>query len=316
MRILVYGGKGWIGQLMTEYMDKHLEAGQKEEYILGKARTDDVPSLEKEIQEINPSHVLCLVGRTHGIANGKEYTTIDYLEVPGKLYENLQDNLFSQMVLTMLAAKYNYRLYCIATGCIYEYDDNDKHPFGEEVNGFREDSLPNFFGSSYSIVKGFADRLINLHCNDASNNVCYWKIRMPISSIPDKRNFITKIVNYEKICSIPNSMTILDDMIPVMVDMMRKNITGVFNMCNKGLISHNEILEGYRSIINPSFEWKNFTADEQREILLGGRSNNFMDTDKLYNLYPELPTIKEGIQQVLSRMKTYIVEDTDKDKIN
>ena len=51
------------------------------------------------------------------------------------------------------------------------------HPFGMEENGFNESSLPNFFGSSYSIVKGFTDQLMHLF----ENNVLNLRIRMPIT---------------------------------------------------------------------------------------------------------------------------------------
>lgn len=49
---------------------------------------------------------------------------------------------------------------------------------------------------------------------------------------------------------------------------------GVFNFCNPGAISHNEILEMYKQYIDPSFTYTNFTVDQQNKILLAGRSNN------------------------------------------
>ena len=42
-------------------------------------------------------------------------------------------------------------------------------------------------------------------------NVLNLRIRMPITGEPNARNFITKITNYEKICSIKNSMTVLPE---------------------------------------------------------------------------------------------------------
>ena len=67
-----------------------------------------------------------------------------------------------------------------------------------DKHGFTEESLPNFFGSSYSIVKGFTDRMMHMF----ENNTLNLRIRMPITASSNKRNFITKIVSYEKICSI------------------------------------------------------------------------------------------------------------------
>ena len=63
--------------------------------------------------------------------------------------------------------------------------------------------------------------------------------------------------------------------------MMKKKITGTMNLTNPGLISHNEMLSMYKDIVDPSFEWKNFSIEEQRKILASDRSNNFLDTSRL-----------------------------------
>lgn len=49
---------------------------------------------------------------------------------------------------------------------------------------------------------------------------------------------------------------------------------GVFNFCNPGAISHNEILDLYKQVIDPTFEYSNFTIEEQDKILVAKRSNN------------------------------------------
>lgn len=51
-------------------------------------------------------------------------------------------------------------------------------------------------------------------------------------------------------------------------------VQGVFNFCNPGAISHNEILDMYQKYIDPSFTYTNFTVEEQDKILVAGRSNN------------------------------------------
>ena len=81
------------------------------------------------------------------------------------------------------------------------------------------------------------------------------------------------------------------------------NQTGTFNFTNEGLISHNEILEMYREIVDPGFTWKNFTIEEQATILAAGRSNNCLDTNKLTSLYPDLKNIKDSVRDTLVRMK-------------
>ena len=129
------------------------------------------------------------------------------------------------------------------------------------------------------------------------------RIRMPITGETNSRNFITKITKYQKICSIPNSMTVLPELIPFMIDMAEKKITGTVNLTNPGLISHNEILEMYKQYVDSDFTWSNFTVEEQSQILAAGRSNNYLDTTKLETLYPHVKNIKESVKNILINYK-------------
>lgn len=292
MKFLVYGVNGWIGGKVYKLLQE-----KNVSVVSGNCRVNDIKKLEEEIREIKPTHVISLIGRTHGTYNDKVYGTIDYLEQPGKLVENIRDNLFGPMVLGLLSKKYDFHFTYLGTGCIFEFYKD--HPFGQEINGFDENSLPNFFGSSYSTVKGFTDQLMHL-MEDSVLNV---RIRMPITDEFNKRNFITKITNYEKICSIPNSMSILNELLPIMIDMAEKNLTGTVNLTNPGLITHNEILEMYKEIVDPDFKWENFTIDEQRKVIESNRSNNFLCTKRLSTLYPEVKGVKESVREILVKMK-------------
>jgi 3,5-epimerase/4-reductase len=180
----------------------------------------------------------------------------------------------------------------MGTGCIFEFDE--EHTLTNGV-GFTPDDLPNFFGSKYSLIKGFTDRLMHLFKRGIMNV----RIRMPITADNSPKNFITKITNYEKICSVPNSMTVLPELIPVMIDLINRKYSGTVNLVNPGLISHNEILELYRNIVDPEFKWKNFTIAEQDEILLGKRSNNLLNTDFIEKEYPNVLGIRDSIIRVL-----------------
>lgn len=291
MKFLLYGINGWIGSKVFKLLqDENIDV------VAGNCRVNDIIALENEIKEISPTHVISLIGRTHGTYNDKVYGTIDYLEQSGKLVENVRDNLFSPMVLSLLAQKYDFHFTYLGTGCIFEFDEN--HPFGKEKNGFTEESSPNFFGSSYSVVKGFTDQLMHL----VEDNVLNVRIRMPITDEFNSRNFITKITNYEKICSVPNSMTVLNELLPLMIDMSKNKIKGTVNLTNPGLITHNEILEMYKEIVDPSFTWNNFTIEEQSAILASGRSNNFLETKKLESMYPTVKNIKESVREILVQM--------------
>ena len=192
MKLLIYGSKGWIGTQFLEIIknDRHPTLGCSNIIINeGKARVDDIEAVNKEMDFCKPTHIISFIGRTHGSIGDKKYTTIDYLEQEGKVKDNVRDNLFSPLVLAILCKERNIHYTYLGTGCIFKFDEN--HPFGKEINGFKEDSEPNFFGSGYSVVKGFTDKMMSLF-----DNVLNLRIRMPITGIPNSRNFITKITNY------------------------------------------------------------------------------------------------------------------------
>ena len=292
MKLLIYGSAGWIGKQFIDVLT-HMNIS----YIMGTSRVDNTSAVENEIKSVSPSHVISFIGRTHGDIDGKKYSTIDYLEQPGKLKDNLRDNLFSPLSLAIICNKLNIHYTYLGTGCIFTYDDD--HPFGKEESGFLENSLPNFFGSGYSTAKGFTDRLMTL----IGGNTLNLRIRMPITNEDNPRNFITKITTYKKICSIPNSMSVLPELLPLVVKMIQDSVTGTMNLTNPGLISHNEILEMYRDHVDPHFTWENFSLEEQAKILASERSNNFLDTSRLEKMFPQIKPIKESVREMLENYK-------------
>ena len=62
----------------------------------------------------------------------------------------------------------------------------------------------------------------------------------------------------------------------------------------------------YKEIVDPLFTWKNFSQQEQRKILASERSNNFLDTSKLQNLFPEVRNIKDAVKDCLIQYKANI----------
>jgi hypothetical protein len=54
-------------------------------------------------------------------------------------------------------------------------------------------------------------------------NVLTLRVRMPIvADLVYPRNFITKIIKYDKVVDIPNSMTVLPELLPMSIEMVRR----------------------------------------------------------------------------------------------
>ena len=303
MRVLIFGGNGWIGQQFVSVLNESNTSNQSLEYRIAGERVDldHIADLEQAMDAFAPTHVISFLGRTHG----EKFTTIDYLEQPGKLVENVRDNLMAPIILAQLCADRGIHYTYLGTGCIF----NDADPCSEFAHAFKETDAPNFFGSSYSIVKGFTDRFMAWRHGrrqgeqgKGSEAILNLRIRMPIVGEDHPRNFITKITHYAKVCSIPNSMSVLPELLPMALELMRSRYVGTLNFTNPGVISHNEILTLYKKHVDPAFEWHNFSLAEQDAVLASKRSNNWLDTHELQRLFPNVKPIQTSVEDL---MKTY-----------
>lgn len=275
MTVLLYGSDGWIGGLLAEEL-RLANVGVH----AARARADDLEAVMQELVDVQPRLVFSAIGRTHGVVNGEVMNSIDYLE--GRLDENLRDNLVAPLLLAEACKRAGIHYACIATGCIFAapVDKIDARPFDEAAE-------PNFTGSGYSSVKGATERLLQA-CY--AESALWFRIRMPLAG-KHPRSFLTKILGYNRICSVRNSMTVLTGeggLLKLFVAMALAGYRGCYNGTNPGTMSHNEILSLFRELVDPSLRWENFSVEEQAQVLRCGRSNNRLCTRKLEAAAAEL----------------------------
>ena len=257
-------------------------------------RIENREEVAAELDRIQPSHTFMSAGIT-GRPN------IDWCE--DHKVETIRTNVIGTLNVADLTYMRNIHNMVYATGCIFKYDE--AHPMGSGI-GFVEEDKPNFDGSFYSKTKGYMEPL--LACYD---NTLILRVRMPISDDLIHRSFVTKIAKYEKVVNVPNSMTILYEMLPASLAMAQKGLTGVYNFCNPGVISHNEVLDLFKKYIDPNFEYKNFSVEEQAKILKADRSNNELDATKLLRDMPEevvINDIKTAFELCFQRMKVNLLK--------
>jgi dTDP-4-dehydrorhamnose reductase len=287
---LIFGKNGWIGGKMIEMME-----AKGKTFHLASARTQNRQDVIAEIEKYKPTHILNAAGVT-GRPN------VDWCE--DHKQETIRTNVIGCLTMADLCDQYNIHHTLYATGCIFEYDD--EHTIGGK--GFTEEDKPNFHASYYSHTKALVEELLKEY-----KNTMTLRVRMPISDDLAARNFLTKIIKYERVVNVPNSMTTLTDMLPVSLAMAEKKLTGIYNFCNPGAISHNECLDLYTKYVDPSYTYKNFSLEEQAQILKAGRSNNTLDHTKLCASVPEIeiPEIHLAVENVFKRMRVNLENEVD-----
>jgi len=295
VKFLIFGRTGWIGGVLGKLVQ---EAGY--ECSFGTCRLQEREKVRREISESGATHVLNAAGVT-GRPN------VDWCE--SHKVETIRANVIGTLTLVDVASQLGVHVTNFATGCIFHYDDaigkpenvpRDKNLISTAgpQSVFTEDDQANFSGSYYSLTKGYVENMLR-----AYDNVLTLRVRMPIDHDVEgnKRNFIYKIAHYAKIVNIPNSMTVLDELLPYSVELAVRGKTGIYNFCNPGAISHGQVMDLYKEWIDPDCSWKYFSLEEQAKVITAARSNNELDCSKLWKEFPQMRPIRDSLIEFVFR---------------
>ena len=277
LKFLIWGGGGWIGSMLLKLLEAEGYVA-----IVAKSRLQDYVGICKELQEVKPDFVLNCAGLT-GIKN------VDWCQ------DHKQDTYLVNTIGVINLADACWRIGIhmtnYATGCIYAYDE--KHPMGTK---FTELDPPNFQGSVYSCSKARAEDLLSIY-----DNVLTLRIRLPVSADMHPRNLISKLSNYARVVNIPNSITILPEMLPISIKLTLAKCKGIYNFTNPGVMTWNELLTLYKKYIKEDHTWENFTEEEQNAVLRSKRSNCELDVSKLQAVHP-VKEVHEALEDIMKEI--------------
>ncbi|KAI6218215.1 NAD(P)-bd-dom domain-containing protein [Aphelenchoides fujianensis] len=225
--------------------------------------------VERELNELRGTHVLCCTGRTHG--GGLQ--TIEYLEGGAeKTLENVRDNLFCPLQLATIARRLGLHFTYLGTAYLFAYDRRASRWAG---------------GRSASAT-----------CprSSATPTRCWTTIATC------SRNFL----KYNQIFDLPVSITILPDCVPALVQLMERREGGPLNLVNPRPISLHEILQLYKQIADPALPaYSVITADSEKgRQIVATKGNCALDTARLQELCPEIKDSVQSLTQGFQQLKS------------
>ena len=271
MNILIFG-HGYVGQEFKKLYG--------ERAILSDHRVQDYSSLKSYLEEQRPEIVLNCIGIT-GRPN------VDYCETHKT--ETLFGNVTVPLLLARACEELSIYMVHVGSGCVYAGDKG-----GE---GFSEDDAPNFSGSFYSKTKAWSEAML------AEFPIFQLRLRMPLSGQDNERNFISKIIRYKKVVSVPNSISVMKDFLAASQELIERRATGIYNMTNPGAITHQEILDMYRELVDPNFKYELISLEELAKLTAAGRSNCVLSSKKLESEGVFMRPVHEAVREALEEFK-------------
>lgn len=268
-------GQGYIAHKFKDFFGADAE--------ISTVRIEDFSSVKAELEAKKPDVVVNCAGKT-GRPN------VDWCE--DHKMETVYSNVVAPMILARACEELGLYMVHIGSGCVYEgYNDG---------KGWSEEDAPNFAGSYYSRTKAWSEAMLK------DFPILQLRLRMPFDSIPSERNFITKIVKYNKVISVPNSISVLEDFLIAAKTLIEKKATGVFNVTNPGVITHQEILDIYKELVDPTYNYTLFSIEEMEKITKAKRSNCGLSVAKLEANGIHLRPVAEAVRASLVEYRKHL----------
>ncbi len=276
----ILGASGFMGGRFAQYLQQ-----QGHTVITDRVDITDLPALQKAFAATKPDVVV-------NFAGVRAYPNIDWCE-EHKL-ETVAVNVGGPINVAHAAITAGAYAIQIASGCIYS---------GGEDQPFTEEDEPNFTGSFYSRMRIAMQQAL------AELPVLQVRIRMPLSGQPHPRNLLDKIIGYPKVISVPNSVTIVEDMFVALEQLAQSQPTGILNLVNPGAVKHEQLLEAYKAIVKPDHQYEVISvADLYQSLTVAKRSNCILSTAKAESLGVALPPLDEArITQLMETYKQHLV---------
>jgi dTDP-4-dehydrorhamnose reductase len=276
--IYVLGASGFLGSECVKYLDF-----QGYQVLTNRIDISNYSLLKKNFGLPRPDVVV-------NFAGVRAYPTIDWCEDHKE--ETLAVNVAGAINVMLAALAADAYPIQISSGCIYS---------GGPDKSFTEEDEPNFYGSFYSRT-----RIILQKALEELPVLCA-RIRMPISIRPHPRNFIDKIVSYPKIISIPNSVTLIEDLWPALERLIEARTTGILNLTNEGYIEHEQILNAYREVVDTNHKYEKITLEQLEGpggITKAKRSNCVLSMNKARGLGISMPALDEArLKEIMEKYK-------------
>ncbi len=259
MKILVIG-KGWLGTLIAQYLGADLSSSRLNDISVAEAKKYDL------------------------IINAAAKTNIDWCE---KNHDaTIASNITEAVALAKVCKEAGVRCVFISSACIF--NSTDEHDIKYE------DSVPNPL-CFYAETKAESER----HQLAVNPNIVIIRIRVPLSETPHPRNTITKILGYKKLVNTRESVTVIEDMLPALQNIVEGKDTGVFHLINEGTTSMPEIVTAFG---DRTFEV--IDRDEFQKMIKEADKATRVSTVAGSRRTPYLPPISKRIPHIVAKYKS------------
>ena len=283
--ILLFGPNGYIGSEFKKQLSE-----RKIQFISWQgARKTSFDQLQTLFKFNKINYVINAAGYT-GSPN------IDACELNKS--ETFYGNVLWPQMLVHFCQINNITLGHVSSGCVYNGKKSDGSGFSEEDEpnfSFRQNNC-----SFYSGTKAVAENIISKW---EKNSI--WRLRIPFEEISNNRNYLSKILNYNKLLNAENSISNKQEFVSACIQIiLRKTPFGIYNVTNVGYITTEQIVKKMKKTIAKNIDFQ-FIDEESFYSTLAKtpRSNCILDNSKLLSMGIKMSEVNQSVDYCLNNWR-------------
>jgi len=234
---VLLGHTGYLGRALCRALES---AGNQ--VATSSVRLQDRSGIERFLDENRPTiGVICAAGE-RGRPNVAWCDTHPV--------ETVDANITGQLNVAAACHARGLHATLLGSGMLYSVD-----PAAPD-HKFKEDEAPNVKRSVYIDLRVKMEELMSYF-----DNVLVLRVLFPVSADLDRRGLIGKLARFERVDKVQCSVTVLDDLFPLVAGLARNRVKGVLNFTNSGTVEYAEIVNELSKVAPAGWRRPKIDAD-------------------------------------------------------
>ena len=188
----------------------------------------------------------------------------------------------------------------VSSGCIFTGRRKDG-------GGLRETDAPNFSFrtnncSFYSGTKALGEEVLA-----GADNCFIWRLRIPFNEVDSPRNYLTKLMRYDRLLEAENSLSQLEEFVRATWECWEKRVPfGTYNVTNPGSVTTREVVDLIlkSGVCKKDFQFFSDESDFMQKAAKTPRSNCVLDSSKLLASGIVMSEVHDAVAKALKNWKT------------
>lgn len=280
----IIGGNGYIGTAFQ----RHLMLSQRDFHVLSRSRVNyyDPDTLIHELRSCGATFVINAAGFM-GLPN------VDTCEL--HKYECLNANTTLPGTIRDACEHLNLPWGHVSSGCVYSGN-------GLDGKGYTEEDTPNFDFrhnncSFYSGCKAMAEEVLE------QAEQCYvWRIRVPFTSVDSPRNYISKLLQYDQLLNVRNSLSQVDQFVDCCIQSWDTRIDfGKYNLTNPGSVTTRDVVKLLQrnGLTDKTFSFFDNESEFMANAASAPRSHCVLNSTKALDAGLRLSPVEEALDHAM-----------------